>query len=149
MSLDVYLIAEQPVPKCGSGIFVRENGRTVEISAEEWNERHPEAEPIQASQEYESCELYSRNITHNLGKMASEAGLYKWLWRPDENGIEAAGQLVPHLREGLGILLTEPERFEQLNPSNGWGDYRGLVDFVTDYLIACARHPTAKVEVSR
>ena len=38
MSLDVYLIAESPPtsPQGGSGIFVRRNGQTVEISREEW-----------------------------------------------------------------------------------------------------------------
>jgi hypothetical protein len=27
-------------------------------------------------------EMYSANITHNLGDMASEAGIYEALWRP-------------------------------------------------------------------
>ena len=29
-------------------------------------------------------QVFSANITHNLGKMADEAGIYKALWRPDE-----------------------------------------------------------------
>ena len=33
---------------------------------------------------------YSANITHNLGKMAEEAGIYKHLWRPEEIGITKA-----------------------------------------------------------
>ena len=31
---------------CGSGIFVRENGATVEITEEEWNRRNPDREPV-------------------------------------------------------------------------------------------------------
>ena len=30
---------------CGSGIFVRRNGATVEISQEEWDREHPSQEP--------------------------------------------------------------------------------------------------------
>lgn len=31
---------------CGSGIFVRRNGTSVEISQEEWNELNPGREPV-------------------------------------------------------------------------------------------------------
>ena len=31
---------------CGSGIFVRENGSTVEITEEEWRRRNPDREPV-------------------------------------------------------------------------------------------------------
>jgi len=35
-----------PKPSPGSGIFVRENGATVEISREEWDRRHPGETPF-------------------------------------------------------------------------------------------------------
>ena len=47
-------------------------------------------------------EVYSRNITHNLNKMAEAAGIYTVLWRPDENGITKAHQCIEPLRTGLG-----------------------------------------------
>lgn len=93
--------------------------------------------------------IYSSNITHNLNKMAEEAGIYKYLWRPDEIGIYSAGELIGPLSEGLQKLITEPEKFKAFNPENGWGCYEGLVKFVTSYLAACAANPDAKVEVSR
>ena len=34
----------------------------------------------------EGREVFSANITHNLGAMAKEAGIYMHLWRPDELG---------------------------------------------------------------
>jgi len=38
---------EKPVREsCGSGIFVRRNGATVEITEEEWREENPDREPI-------------------------------------------------------------------------------------------------------
>ena len=150
MSLDVYLKLEgASISGGGSGIFVREEGAVKEISREEWDDRFPGREPVVAVQSEESSTVYSRNITHNLNKMAGEAGIYKPLWRPDEIGIERAHQLIEPLRAGLELLRSDPARFEPFNPPNGWGTYDGLVDFVVDYLEACERFPTATVSVWR
>ena len=149
MSLDVYLTAAAPVPNKGSGIFIREGGRTVEITAEEWNKRYPEREAVAVTKESETREVHSGNITHNLGDMADAAGIYTHLWRPEELGITKAGQLIAPLKEGLERLLATPEQFKALNPANGWGSYDGLVEFVTEYLTACEAHPDSIVSVSR
>lgn len=93
--------------------------------------------------------VYERNITHNLNGMAEAAGIYYALWRPEEIGIETAAQLIEPLRAGLALLRSDPERFKKFNPDNGWGDYDGLVDFVSEYLAACEANPDAKVEANR
>ena len=93
--------------------------------------------------------IYDANITHNLNKMADAAGIYKHLWRPEEIEITKAAQLIEPLREGLALLLSDPERFKEFDPENKWGDYDGLVDFVRSYLAACEENPNATVEVSR
>lgn len=94
-------------------------------------------------------DVYWANITHNLNKMADAAGIYKHLWRPDEIGITKAAQLIEPLREGLALLKSDPEKFEQYNSSNGWGLYEHFVPFVEKYLAACEEHPDADVKVSR
>lgn len=93
--------------------------------------------------------IYDRNITHNLNKMAAAAGIYKHLWRPDEIEITKAGQLIEPLREGLKRLRDDPEKYKAFNPDNGWGDYEGLVNFVSEYLSECEENPNATVRVSR
>lgn len=95
------------------------------------------------------CAIYSSNITHNLGKMAKEAGIYQHLWRPEELGITKASELIEPLRTGLVLLGSDPERFRLFNPPNAWGSYEGLVAFVASYLTACEENPEADVEVSR
>ena len=151
MSLDVYLTTKEVYLKePSSGIFIRENGQTVEISEEEWNKRYPDRQAVKfKSEETETNEVYSANITHNLNTMAIEAGIYEHLWRPDEIAITKAKQLIYPLRVGLDILKSDPERFKKFNPENGWGSYEGLVEFVEDYLNACYQFPEAEVEVSR
>jgi len=94
-------------------------------------------------------EIYEGNITHNLGKMASAANLYMAMWRPEEIGVTCAGQLVPILQAALQLLLASPADYRKLNPSNGWGSYEVLVEFVQKYLVACEENPSATVEVSR
>lgn len=150
MSLDVYL----RLPDGGSyvkddAIFIRENGAKRQISRAEWDERYPNREPVMVMGGDESDEVYSANITHNLGQMAAQAGLYALLWRPDENGITRAAQLIGPLTAGLELLRSDPGKFAIHNPENGWGTYEGLVRFVEDYLAACIANPNAKVEVSR
>lgn len=92
--------------------------------------------------------VYDANITHNLGKMADEAGIYKHLWRPDEIGITKAEQLIEPLRVGLALLKSDPERFKSLTPKMD-GGYIHFVPFVEKYLQACEEYPDAEVSVSR
>lgn len=96
-----------------------------------------------------TADVYEANITHNLGKMANEAGIYKYLWRPEECGVIKAHHLITPLTEGLNLLILNPERFKALNPENGWGDYDGLVLFVKSYIKACQLDPDAFVRISR
>lgn len=147
MSLDVYLEIDELVTQ-PAAIYVRENGQMREVTRAEWDERFPGTEP-HVRVEIESNTVYSANITHNLGRMASEAGIYEVLWRPEEIGVERAGQLVGRLAAGLALLEQDPERFKALNPENGWGDYEGLVDFTRRYLAACEQWRDAKVKVWR
>lgn len=151
MSLDVYLIQKGAnASKSSSGIFIRENGETKEITVQEWNEKFPDKDPVKLqSQQYETDEVYSANITHNLGKMAEEVKIYKYLWRPDELGITKAKELIEPLREGLHKLKLEPDKYREFNPDNGWGTYEVLVKFVENYLNACYNYPNAEVSVSR
>jgi len=93
--------------------------------------------------------VYGANITHNLGKMADEAGIYKHLWRPDEIGVTKAEQLIEPLRAGLALLKSDPKRFRKFDDENGWGLYTNFVPFVEKYLQACEEYPDAEVTVSR
>lgn len=132
----------------GSGIFVREDGQTKEISRAKWDEKFPEREPIVLDIDQEG-EVYSANITHNLNSMASKAGIYKHLWRPDEIDVTKGWQLIEPLGEGLNLLRSDPKRFKKFNPKNGWGNYEGLVAFVENYLAACETYPDAEISVWR
>lgn len=94
-------------------------------------------------------EVYWANITHNLGRMAREAGIYECLWRPDEYGIKRARQIIRPLRIGLAKMVVDRAKYEAFNAENGWGTWKNFVPWCADYLQACRDHPKAEVRVSR
>ncbi|WP_315921098.1 hypothetical protein [Mesorhizobium sp. SP-1A] len=148
MSLDVFLKGDSPFGSVsGPQIFIRENGQSKRISRNEWDRRNPGREPVTVKAR--GGHLYEGNITHNLRDMADAAGIYKPLWRPDEVGLRFARDLVAPLTKGLEVLRADPEHFKTFNPSNGWGNYEILVQFVEEYLLACKAFPSAEIEVSR
>lgn len=149
MSLDVSLITGQRVfRKGGTGVFVRDDGKTRELSDQEVMEKFPNA-IVNVQEDYETNEVFTANITHNLGPMANASDLYEALWRPDEKGWKNAKDIIPILEAGLKDLIENPTAAKRFNPDNGWGSYEGLVKFVQNYLEACIAYPDAKIEVSR
>lgn len=94
-------------------------------------------------------EFFNANITHNLGAMAGEAGIYGIVWRPEDNGITHARQLIEPLRKAVADMKADPARFEKHNSSNGWGLYENFLPWLERYLEACEDHPDALVSVWR
>ena len=114
-------------------------------------------------------QVYTANITHNLGEMAGKAGIYEALWRPyklDKNcpkefddytaelAFEEAHEyfakdIINVLEKGLKDLKEKPDYYKQFNSENGWGLYEHFVPFVEKYLEACKENPDCLIEVSR
>ena len=139
MSLDVYLMRKRDEPT--------EAEKAINLLREHGFERF--AFELECTHETGDEELYSANITHNLTGMASEAGIYQHLWRPEELGITKAKELIQPLRDGVALMQSDPPRFEKHNSPNGWGLYKNFVPFVQKYLLACEEYPDAEVRVSR
>ena len=116
----------------------------------------------------ENEELYWANITHNLGKMADEAGIYEALWRPyrlhknykhfdiyeDEIDFEQsvniyAKDIVDIVEKGLKKLIDKPDYYAKFNSPNGWGTYENFVPWIERYLEALKEYPISKVLVDR
>lgn len=147
MSLDVYLYLEEPIEKKGSGIFVKDNGATKELTIEEAIEKIPNFIIHENMGEYE--DVFTSNITHNLGEMAEKAGIYYACWRPEEIGAKYAKDIIPLLEKGYKDLKSRPEYFKQFDSENGWGMYIHFLPWVKEYLNACRKYPNATIGVSR
>lgn len=123
MSLDVYLTSEPTLcdcPTCGKPGHIAE-GQVV----------------------------YSGNITHNLNKMADEAGIYELLWRPEEIGVTKARQIIAPLEIAIADMVANRDKYAQHSAPNGWGTYDQFIPWLEDYLRACKENPEANVSVSR
>uniref|UniRef100_A0A6M3IPT1 Uncharacterized protein n=1 Tax=viral metagenome TaxID=1070528 RepID=A0A6M3IPT1_9ZZZZ len=94
-------------------------------------------------------ELFSANITHNLGAMAAAAGIYEVCWRPETIGAQIAADIIPILEQGLALMKASPEHFKKFNAPNCWGTYNQFVPWVEEYLEACKKHPKAVIGISR
>ena len=145
MSLDLHITSKTPIHKRGTGVYVRENGQTIELKTmEEVRSHFPDADLSHISvYEYEDDNFWHGNITHNMNEMAlgvliegTELTLYDLLWRPDEHSFATAGS--PDYREyvlkGYLYLRAHKEGLLPLNPDNGWGNYDQLLAFTLDFL---------------
>lgn len=92
---------------------------------------------------------WGANITHNLTRMADEAGIYGAVWRPEEHGITTAAQVAEVLRRGLADMEARPDHYRQFDATNGWGTYDQFLPWLREYLEACEQWPDATVRVSR
>lgn len=99
--------------------------------------------------EHLETEVFDANITHNLGVMAREAGIYHHLWRPEELNITKAKELIEPLTNGLSDMKNKPEHYKKFNSSNGWGLYEHFIPWIEKYLNACIEYPDAEIRISR
>lgn len=97
----------------------------------------------------EENEVFSQNITHNLGKMADAAGIYDCVWRPDEHGYSKASDIIADLRIGIASMTTAPTHYKQYDSPNGCGLYEHFIPWLINYLEACEKYPDAWIGVSR
>jgi hypothetical protein len=97
----------------------------------------------------DTLQVWSGNVTHNLGKMARTLGVYDAAWRPDEHGITKARQMIEPLNKAIAKLTIDPESYREHEADNGWGTIQWMAGFLTAYRNACVAHPDADVRASR
>jgi len=93
-------------------------------------------------------EIENFNITHNLSKMAKEAGIYDCLWHPVSNGFIFAHQLVLPLEKGLVKLKENPSKYKIFSADNGWGTYEQFLPWIEKVLNFCKEYPNSIIKSS-
>jgi len=90
--------------------------------------------------------IYERNITHNLGIMWSEAGIYNDLYVSDG---KKAKDIIKNLVAGQKRMLNNPDKYKALEPENKWGTYEDALIFLKDVIKNCEENPDAIIRISR
>ena len=113
---------------------------------------------------YDTESLFSSNITHNLRKMALEAGIYEALWRPHillewyteekEDEFEKqsrikASFIIPYLEKWLKDMKKRWKFYDKFNSPNWWGTYENFIPWIEKYLEACKKYPDSIINISR
>lgn len=119
-------------------------------------------------------ELDSVGITHNLNKMICELDVlcrtnyYECVWRPEEifdtkdillydtfteeyyvNTCVSVKDILPKLGTLYRDLVLNKKLIEQHLPSNGWGTFEGMLDFINRYIKICIKYPDSYVHAWR
>lgn len=155
MSLDLYIKSNTPVLHRGTGVYIRDNGETKELTTKQEVLTHfPDINPDNIKENtYESDTYFHLNLTHNLIEMANKckivsnctpktqdisATLYDFLWHPKDNlGISIPNMdYLEDVMECYRKLLERKDFFKQFNPSNGWGTYEQLLRRTKEYINA-------------
>lgn len=156
MSLDLYITSNTPVCHRGTGVYIREDGGTRELTTkQEVLAYFPDTNPDLINEvSYEDHTYFHTNLTHNLTEMAEECvikgrctpvdkeekqvTLYDLLWHPKEHlgVIQPSMDYLLDVMECYSILLERPAFFKKYNPKNGWGTYEQLVKSTKKYIAA-------------
>lgn len=104
---------------------------------------------LDVSLDLDGKQVFSSNITHNLGNMAAHAGIYYACWRPEEINATHAKHILPMLKSGIECMKAHPEHYEKFNAPNGWGLYKHFLPWVEEYAEACESFPEATISVDR
>lgn len=97
----------------------------------------------------QEVDVFETAFTHNLGSMASAAGIYYCLWRAPEHDCLTAKDWIEPLTQGLALLQSKPDYFKAFNPPNGYGSYDGFVKGIEHLLNECKANPEAKLYTHR
>lgn len=163
MSLDITIISPEPIKKKSTGVYVRIDGETRELTKEEAIAHFPDVDPNTiVEEEIETNEFWYGNITHNLCQMAEDClsfeeeyqhyNLYDLLWRDTQVPFTGVylNIYIAHLSYCLYVLKNDPDHFKKFNPENGWGTYEQLVNFVEEFIKALVTMPEGShIEYSR
>ena len=155
MSLDITIISPESIKKKSTGIYARIDGQTRELTKEEVIKHFSDVDPDTIiEEEIETDEFWHGNITHNLCGMAEDCesfdeydqcyNLYDLLWRDTQAPFtgDYLNVYIAHLAYCLYVLKNDPKHFKQFNPSNGWGTYEQLCDFVESFIRALVNMPS-------
>jgi len=93
-------------------------------------------------------ERLETNYTYNVAPMFREAfGLSVDMGIRGLNGMTGV-KSEPLLSAALEAMRADPEKYEAMNPANGWGDYHGAMKLLGKLAYWCRLHPDWTLRVS-
>lgn len=85
---------------------------------------------------YETEVMDLGNYTYNVSPMYVDALGYSL---GDLDG-KMSGNVIEELSLGIEKMKQNPKKYIDMNPSNGWGDYEGALQFLVNIYEKCKNH---------
>ena len=138
MCLSFIIRSDKKYESKGTGVFIRDAKGTRELQTiDEIMVYFPELDINNITQEYyESYDVWSGDITHNLGYMASyipvnESTLYYYLWRPYEIGFDYVNKdYVSGISQAYDYMISNKDTLEKYASRDNSETYEELLNFV-------------------
>ena len=92
--------------------------------------------------------VYSTKLSRNLCEIATNVGLYRYLWKPNAVGIRAAKELIKPITSGLDKLKDQEETYINSEDEKVKNAYKEFIPLLENYLRACKMFPNSFVDVN-
>ena len=86
------------------------------------------------------------NMTCNVAPMYNKA-FNEESWSKYLNGKKGR-ECQSRLIEAIGRMKLQPEEYKKLEPDNGWGSYKGALEFLNEILSACEEFPEMTISIT-
>lgn len=93
----------------------------------------------------EPVTVFGSDCTSNVSGMWADALGYPLAELDGRTAVDA----IDDLRRAAWRMANNPDKYRAMNPPNGWGNYEGARDYITEILEACLAHPKTTIAVSR
>ncbi len=90
--------------------------------------------------------VYETNITHNLSKMAHEAGIYEAIWCAEDKSPK---DVIEEIEKGYAKMVEQPNYFKFYSSSNGWGTYEQFIPWLENLIEYYKEYPNTKILISK
>lgn len=89
------------------------------------------------------CPADIGNYTSNVSPMWTHALGYELADLKDRLAADA----LPDLQRAVAAMEADPDKYEAMGPTNGWGGYEGAHRYLRDLRDACATHPGTAIRI--
>ena len=93
----------------------------------------------------EPIRVEGRNYTYNVSAMfydACERAGGEWL---GSSGTANCGEIAPILEAAAKLIAEDAERYEPMNPPNGWGNRIDAAEYLGGMAQMCRLYPKATI----
>ena len=84
------------------------------------------------------------NMTSNIAPMYYDAFGKDWKFINNQK----CKDIIGFIEEAYLKMENNPDKYKAMNPSNGWGNYEGALEYLKSILKECEENPNCIISIS-